>query len=96
MKRLTKCYNPKEQACTDCLAKIYNFEQEMLNHSRKYINFKFIGLGFRIIVNILEDRAETLILSTDKKAVKALNKFIDKVEKGGLGKTNWQEQINAL
>lgn len=96
MKRLTECYRPGEQVCTDCLDKIYKFEQQMLNNSLGYTNFKFIGWGFKRIVNTLEDRAETLIVSTDEEAVKAINKFIDKVEKGGLGNSNWQEQMNAL
>ncbi|PIU53134.1 MAG: hypothetical protein COS90_07755 [Deltaproteobacteria bacterium CG07_land_8_20_14_0_80_60_11] len=96
LKRLTKCYRPGEQVCIDCLAKIYKFEQQMLNNSRECTNYKFIGWGFQRIVNTLEDRAETLILSTDEEAVKAINKFIDKVEKGGLGNANWQEQMNAL
>ena len=96
MKRLIKCYQPEEQVCTDCLAKIYKFEQQMLNSFSECTNYKLIGWGFQRIVNTLEDRAETLILSTDEEAVKAINKFIDKVEKGGLGNSNWQEQMNAL
>ena len=55
MKRLTKCYRPGEQVCTDCLAKIYKFEQQMLNNSREFTNYKFLGWGFQRIVNILED-----------------------------------------
>jgi len=96
MKRLTECYKPGEQGCVDCLDKIYYFEKEMLNYSLKFTSHRFIGWGFQRIVDTLEDRAETLILSIDKEAIKAINKFIDKIEKGGLGNSNWQEQMNAL
>jgi hypothetical protein len=96
MKRLTECYKPGEQGCVDCLTKIFNFEKEMLNYSLKFINYRFIGWGFRGIVDTLEDRAETLTLSTDEMAVKAINNFIDKAEKGELGNYNWKEQMNAL
>jgi hypothetical protein len=96
MKRLTECYRPGEQVCSDCLNKIYKSEQQILNHSLRYTNHKFIGWGFKRIVNSLEDRVETLTLSTDEEAVKVINKFIEKIEKGGLRNSNWQEQMNAL
>lgn len=96
LKRLTKCYKPGEQACADCLNKIYTFEQQMLNNSIRYTNYKLIGWGFKRIVDTLEDRAEALILSTDEEATKAINTFISKIEKGGLGNSNWKEQMNAL
>jgi hypothetical protein len=85
MKRLAKCYRPGEQVCADCLAQIYKFEQKMLNNFRECANYKFIGWGFQRIVNTLEDRMETLILSTDKEAIKAINKLIINIEEGELG-----------
>jgi hypothetical protein len=96
MKRLTDCYKPEQQVCSDCLNMIYKFEQQMLSDFLQLTEYKFIGWGYKRIINTLEDRAETLILSIDKDAVNAINKFISKVEKGGLGKSNWQEQMNAL
>jgi hypothetical protein len=96
MKRLSECYRPGEQGCVDCLNKIFNFEKDMLNYSLKFMNHRLIGWGFRKIVDTLGDRAETLTLSTDEVAVKAINNFIDKVEKGELGNSNWKEQMDAL
>ncbi|HLD47135.1 MAG TPA: hypothetical protein VJA64_04875 [Desulfobaccales bacterium] len=96
MKRLTECYKPEQQTCSDCLAMIYNFEQQMISDFLQLTKYKFIGWGYKRIVNTLEDRAETIILSIDEDAINAINKFIDKIETGGLRDINWQEQLNAL
>jgi len=94
--RLTKCCEPKEQVCIDCLIKIYEFEQEMVESLRQVTKYKFIGWGFQKIVDKIDDRSEALILIVDKRAFNSINSFIDKLEKGGMNNLDWQEQINAL
>jgi len=96
MERLTKCCKPGEQVCVDCLAKIYEFEQTMLKNSLQYTGYRFVGWGFKRIAEKIEDRSETLMLSINKDVNNAVNKFIDKIEKGGLSNSGWQEQLNAL
>ncbi len=94
--RIVKCCEPKEQVCIDCLTKIYEFEQEMVESFRQVTKYKFIGWGFQKIVDKIDDRSETLILSIDKRAINSINNFIDKIKKGGMNNLDWQEQINAL
>jgi hypothetical protein len=96
MKHLTECYKLEQQICSDCLSMIYKFEQQMLNDFLQLAEYKVIGWGYKRLVNTLEDRSETLILSIDRDAVNAINKFIGNVEKGELRNSNWQEQMNAL
>jgi hypothetical protein len=94
--RLAKCCEPREQVCIDCLTKIYEFEQEMVERFREVAKYRLIGWGFQKIVDKIDDRSESLMLSIDSRAINSINNFIDKLEKGGINNLDWKEQINAL
>jgi hypothetical protein len=96
MERLTKCCKPEKQICVDCLTKIYQFEQEMLNDFRECTNLRIIGREFQKAVDKLENRSENLVLSANNETIETINSYINKIEKGEIGKSDWHEQLNAL
>ena len=94
--RLGKDFDPSDKKCRENLLTLYNAEQDIHSQLLKLTNIWILDWFFKRIVNELEDRAETLILSVDKKASESINKLINKLEQEEFPKSEWRDQLNAL
>ena len=94
--RLAMCCDPEQAKCRECLRNIYESEQELLRLLGRLRKFPFIGPGFALLMEELEDRAETLALSVNEEAYLAVRRLIGQVEQEKVEGADWRKQLAAL
>lgn len=95
--RLTECCDLEKDVCRGCIKRIYENEKASLAAiSQDMIDFPIIGRMYRHIKDILEDRAEALILSADDQAYEAVSRLVAHISTQDQNVSDWRCQLDTL